>query len=103
MTNEQLEDFRRYWALYHSTGYGYEKPTINYFRDRPYTFVWYDRNRNKKLYPTEYWRGGIVTWSFHMPDKMFRFATIEDAQKFAKDYFWDVTDQYNKTYKIEKL
>lgn len=103
MTNEQLENFRRYWALYHSTGYGYEKPTINYFRDRPYTFVWYVHNRNKKLYPVEYWNGGIMKWSYHMPDKKFRFASIEDAQKFAAKYFWDDKDPNNKTYKIEKL
>ena len=108
MTQEQLENFRKYWALYHSTTCCYEKPTINYFRDRPWTFVWYSRcksdsNKLIKSYAVEYWNGGIMTWSYHMPDKMFRFASKEDAEEFAKKYFWDDKDPWNKSYKIEKL
>lgn len=86
----------------------------NRFRDKPWTLEWtwrdydpktgknYEPPRYAKFYLRDTWNGGGMEWG-RFPDPYFRFATKEEAEKFAKEVLWDTKDPANRTYKIVRI
>lgn len=77
----------------------------NLYRDKPWTLEWKVRSadgRESKCYLREVWNGGGLKWGA-LPDPMYRFATKEEAEDFAKRALWDEKDPWNAKYSIVKI